>query len=314
MPSISQRVAVRYAEAQREKAQENREPGAQTLKDRRASDESQSAVQAAHDQASSGRSRVSSPGAARTLNRLFVRQAMELELELDITPEELAELWSHHQVLGISKLETGGESLASGAVIDVDGTPEHVDWDQPAWDSTKQAAVRKIMACFLNDAQNLPQIGRRVDRIVRQVGAVDIYFDDGSFVSATVTDPQPSTSDEAAVIERVYGAPTKAKSCGCKKASCEHRRQAAPTVDMVAAVRRGELLGAMDARKRGASDVRFWGFQVDSPFELYKLEDVPMALARPLNDFPRSSRFRDGKQAWRIAQKHAQGRPFKRKP
>lgn len=250
--------------------------------------------------------------AARTLNRLFVRKAMELELELDITPEELAELWRHHEDLGVSHFSLDGEVAASGSEV-IDGAPEKNEWGQPAWDSTKQAAIRKVMACLVNEAQNLPQIGRRVDRIVRQTGVVDIYFDDGSFVSATVKDPQPSTSDEAAVIERVYGVPTKAKSCGCKTAACEHRREATSAVDMVAAVRRGELLGAMDARKRGASDTRFWGFQVEGPFGLYRLEGVPMELARSLNDFPRSSRLRDGKHAWRAAQKYAEGRPFKKK-
>jgi len=246
-----------------------------------------------------------SPGAL-ILKRHFVRKAMELEIELDITPEELAHLWASHQELGISKLEMGGEAVASDEDLVVDGVSMPTDWTEPPtdWMTAKQAAVRNVMACLVNDAQSLPQIGRRVDRIVRQVGKVDIYFDDGSFVSATVSDPQPSTNDEAEVIERVYGVPTKAKSCGCKTA--------ATTVDMVAAVRRGELLGAMDARKRGASDVRFWGFQVDGPFELYRLEDVPMEMARPLNDFPRSSRFRNGKQAWQMAKKHA-GRPFKRK-
>lgn len=247
-----------------------------------------------------------SPGAV-ILKRHFVRRAMELEIELDITPEELAELWAAHKDLGITRMETTGDPLASSADMIVDGVPMSTDWDESAtdWMTAKQAAVRNVVACLVNDAKSLPQIGRRVDRIVRQVGKVDIYFDDGSFVSATVRDPQPSTSDEAAVIERVYGVPTKAKSCGCKTAS--------PSVDMVAAVRRGELLGAMDARKHGASDVRFWGFQVDGSFELYRLEDVPMSVARPLNDFPRSSRFRNGRQAWLEAKKYVKGAPFKRK-
>lgn len=247
------------------------------------------------------------------LKRHFIRKAMELEVELDITPQELALLWAAHKQLGISKIQMPGESRASDADLEINGVPSKTDWSEPAaeWMEAKQAAVRKVLACLVNDAQNLPQIGRRVDRIVRQTGTADIYFDDGSFVSATVSDPQPRTSDEAAVIESVYGVPTKAKSCGCKKASCVH--VANPVINMVGAVRRNELLGAMDVRKRGAKDGRFWSYKIDGPFELYLLEDVPLDLARALTDFPtRTTRLRNGRHAWTVAQQHAVGRPFKR--
>jgi hypothetical protein len=229
-----------------------------------------------------------------------------MEIELEITPEELAQLWSEHEKLGLSKVERGGSQD-----VDVDGHSMGIDWGQPAWDPIKRAAVRK--ACLVNDAQNLPQIGRRVDSVVRQVGKVDIYFDDGSFVSATVRDPQPSTHEEAAVIERVYGVPTAPRSCGCKKASDELVKAASPVVDMVAAVRRNELLGAMDVRKSRARDPYMWSIRVGGPLELYVLNDVPMALARTLTDFPgRSSKLRNGRQAWALARQHADPRPFKR--
>jgi hypothetical protein len=246
---------------------------------------------------------------ALILKRHFVRKAMGLEIELEITPEELGLLWGAHQELHLSKVEMGGEVTASNqkdkpqeADIEVDGESMDTDWDEPAtdWMTAKKAAVRSVVACLMNDAGNLPQVGRRVDRIVRQVGTADIYFDDGSFVSATVSDSQPRTNE---------GAP--AKSCGCKKA-CTHK-QAVPVIDMVAAVHKNQLLGAMDVRKHGARDPRFWGYKVDGPFELHRLTDVPMDMARALTDFPtRMGRLRNPRHAWTTVQGLAEGRPFKR--
>lgn len=258
------------------------------------------------------------PGALK-LQRHFVRKAMGLELELELTEQDLLDIWmspearSHFQIASIQLSGANQKNEPEEADIEIDGDSMDTDWDESDWQSAKKAAVRQKMACLLNDAQNLPQIGRRVERIVRQVGTVDIYFDDGSFVSASVTDPQPSTSDEAAVIERIYGSPAKPKSCGCKHASCEHTKTAMPVIDMVAAVWRNELQGAMDIRKRGAKDPRFWSYKVDGPFELYVLKDVPLDLARELTDFPkRTVRLPNHRQAWNRAREFAQGRPFKR--
>lgn len=181
---------------------------------------------------------------------------------------------------------------------------------RPGLGSAALAEQRVVVACLLNDAQNLPDIGRRVDRIVRRTGTVDIYFDDGSFVSASVTDPQPATSEEAAVIERVYGTPAKPKSCGCKHASCKHAQQ---TVDMVAAVRGNEMLRAMDVNKRGAHDPRLWRHLVEGPFDLYVLHDVPMGAARTFADLgARGTHPRSGRQVWQMARRHAEPRPFRR--
>lgn len=88
---------------------------------------------------------------------------------------------------------------------------------------------------------------------------------------------------------------------------------AAASVDMVAAVRGGELLGAMDANRRGAGDVRFWGVKTGTPFDLYRLRDVPVRDAVPLNDFgSRTTRLSGARQAWALARKYAEPRPFKR--
>lgn len=242
---------------------------------------------------------------ALILKRHFVRKAMGLEIELDITQEELGQLWSAHEELHISKLEIGGPRTSSqnkppqDAAVTVDGEEMDTDWDEPAteWMTAKKAAVRQVLGCMMNDAANLPQVGRKINRIVQQQGTVDIYFEDGSFVSAQVTDPlEPQTG------------------CGCKKAHCAHTKEAAPTIDMVAAVWKNELLGAMDVRKHGAKDMRFWGARVDPPFELYMLKDVPMDLARPLNDFPvRASRLQGPRKAWSIARQHADNRSFKKR-
>jgi len=257
---------------------------------------------------------VSDHRGALILKRHFVRKAMGLEIELDITPEELGQLWSAHKELHLAKVVMGGQKdQPQEDDLEVDGEPMDTDWDESAtdWMTAKKAAVRNVVACLMNDAGSLPQIGRRVERIVRQVGTADIYFDDGSFVSATVSDPQPRTNEEAAVIESVYGQPAPAKSCGCKKA-CTHK-QAGPVIDMVAAVHKNELLGAMDVRKYGARDPRFWGYKVSGPFELHKLIDVPVDMARALTDFPtRMGRLRNPRHAWSMAQSHARGGPFKR--
>jgi len=169
----------------------------------------------------------------------------------------------------------------------------------------KKAAVRKAIACLVNDAESLPQIGRRVERIVRQVGKADIYFDDGSFVSADVDDPQPATNVEQAVIDQVYGGAPRGPSMGHTAASNE--------VDMVAVVRGPELVGASDARKSGAKDPRFWRLKVDGPFDLYQLRGVPMGEAILLSDIgTRASRIRNPREGWTRARKFADPRPFKR--
>lgn len=171
---------------------------------------------------------------------------------------------------------------------------------------------RELVACFVNQSKELPDIGRRVDKILRQTGVVYIYFDDGSFVSASVQDPQPATNEEAAVVERIYGTPTKPKSCGCKTAVCKH---AMTTVDMVAAVSKGSLLRAMDKDRRDAKNPSMWRFLLenDRPFDLWLLHDVPLGLATVLADFgSRSTRFSDGGQAWGLARRYAEGRPFRR--
>ena len=90
-------------------------------------------------------------------------------------------------------------------------------------------------------------------------------------------------------------------------------KSSAGPLDMVAAVRGREMLGALDVNRRGALDVRFWGVKVGVPFELFRLHDVPMRDAVPLNDFgSRSTRLRDGKQAWALARRYAESQPFKR--
>lgn len=84
-------------------------------------------------------------------------------------------------------------------------------------------------------------------------------------------------------------------------------------LDMVAAVRGRHLLGAIDAGRRGAHDVRFWGAQHEAPFELYLLRGVPMRDAVLLADFgSRTTRLRDGSQAWNLGRRYAEARPFKR--
>jgi len=309
-------VAARYARSQVQKAQEVRRGSTEVVSDRRASDESQQPIQAADNGGSSRRRRASASRDSEpvVLRRHFVRKAMGIEIELDITMEELADIWRNRESFGIMAFNQKDEPQEED--VEVDGQNDDTDWDESAtdWMDAKKAAVRKMVACLMNDAASLPGIGRRVDRIVRRVGTVDIYFDDGSFVSASVEDPQPRTNEEAAVIESVYGQPAPAKSCGCKKANCIHTA-APPTVDMIAAVRANrELLGARDERKVGVKTPRWWTYQTDPPFDLWLLRDVPMSLARELTDFPlRAPRLRNPRQGWTIAREFADGSPFQRR-
>ena len=149
-------------------------------------------------------------------------------------------------------------------------------------------------ACLMNSQENLPNIGRVVERIVQQTGTADIYFDDGSFASVQVEQPG------------------EAQSGGC---GCQGKTAAQVTVDLVAAVRGGqELLGAKDFSAMGAKDPGIWMISgLDAPFALYKLKNVPIGIAEQLVDFgTRASRIRDGKKVWRLAKKYAAPSAFKK--
>lgn len=208
------------------------------------------------------------------------------------TPEEWGRrLWQRAaRVLVASAIKRMEEPGAADE--EVDGDDESGSWDEPAaeWMNAKKAAVRKVMACMINDVASLPPIGARVERITLQAGAGHVYFEDGSFVAFSIEDMMPKQSPSP----------------------CSHTA-AAGALDMVAAVRGHEMLGALDVNRRGAQDVRFWGVKVGAPFELYRLHEVPMRDAVPLNDFgSRTTRLRDGKQAWALARRYAESQPFKR--
>gem|GEM_PF-6127770 len=163
------------------------------------------------------------------------------------------------------------------AEVDVDGEEMDTEWDEPAaaWMQVKRAAVRRAIASLVNDPENLPQVGRRVDRIVRQTGAADIYFDDGSWVSATVDDPEPRTSEQARVLEEVYG-----------------EASPAATRPLVVAARNRRMLGVLDARAPGATDPRLWRLRLEAPFDLYLVRDPRLA--------PESFKMRDASaRDWR---------------
>jgi len=188
------------------------------------------------------------------------------------------------------------------ADVEVGGISLEPTFDDPAWDDEKKAAVRRVLASIVNRPENLPQVGRRVETVVRRPGSVDIRFDDGSSVGASVDDPEPAPREEATVIDRIYGTSPK------RAATTD-----VDTVDMVAAVRDGELLGAMDVGRRGSLDPRFWKLHVDAPFDLHVLRDVPMSLAVPLADFgTRATRLHDPEQAWVVARRFADPRPVRR--
>jgi hypothetical protein len=154
-------------------------------------------------------------------------------------------------------------------------------------------------ACLLNDPMNLPSVGNAVERMVQNDNELDIYFDDGSWVSAK--------------LEKPSGGCGCGGSCGCGGA-CSTKTAAEDMVDLVAVVRDGEFLGAKDANRMGAKDAAVWQFSgIDRPFDLYLLKNVPLMVAEPLVDFGTpAGRLRDGKKAWRMARKYAGSRPFKR--
>jgi len=228
-----------------------------------------------------------------------------------LTRADVTDIWCARGRLGVVRLDLrtayDEKSDPDEADVEVDGEGENLDWDESAtgWMDAKKAAVRHAVACLVNDAGSLPGIGRRVERVVRQVGTVDIYFDDGSFVSATVDDPQPSTNEEQAVVDQVYGDLPRGPAMG--------HTGAGPEVDMVAAVRGAEMLAAADARKRGALDPRYWRLRTEGPFDLYRLRGVPMREAVLFSDVgTRTSRLRSARQAWTMARRHADPRPFQR--
>jgi len=183
----------------------------------------------------------------------------------------------------------------------------HLDWYEKNYGTLRLASLDLIYpefgewqktyyvykhACLLNDKENLPNIGRVVERIVRQVGTADIYFDDGSFASVQVEEPGEAK-----------------EGCGCQSKSASE-----VTVDLVAAVRDQELMGVKDATRMGAKDPGVWMISgVEGPFGLYMLKNVPLGVAEPLVDFgTRASRIKDGKKVWRLAKKYAAPNPFKK--
>lgn len=184
-----------------------------------------------------------------------------------------------------------GLEQPGAADVEDDGTDESAaDW-MNAKRAAVRAAVRTVMGAFINDTCRLPAIGARTERIELQEGMGRVFFEDGTTISFSINDLRPKQSEPPC-----------------------HLVMAAPeSVDMVAAVRDGELLGAMDVNRRGARDVRFWGIKAGTPFELYVLHDVPMWDATVLADFgSRITRIRDGRRAWGLARRYAESHPFKR--
>jgi hypothetical protein len=86
------------------------------------------------------------------------------------------------------------------------------------------------------------------------------------------------------------------------------------TVDLVVAVSEDQLLGAKDAATFGALNPALWrARRILPPFDLWRLEGVPMILAENLVDFGTpAARLRDGARAWKLAKKYAvPARPVK---
>jgi len=281
MPSAAQRVAERYARNQIQKAKAILGDPSQDIAHSCVAAQSEKSVQVANDasrtRGSGDRSfAADDPRSLATWQRALWRIAKGVLVQLALNQKDKPQ----------------------EADLEVDGEEMDTDWDEPAtdWMTAKKAAVRRAIACLLNDAASLPEIGRRVERIVYRTGTVDIYFDDGSFVSAQVEDPQQPVTESP---------------CGCGPL----RKHAVPTVDMVAAVRPNkELLGAQDARKIGVKTTRWWGYQIDPPFDLWLLREVPMNLARDLTDFPnRVTHLRNPRHAWDVAQEFADKGPFQRR-
>lgn len=191
--------------------------------------------------------------------------------------------------------------------VDTLDSEGHLDWYEKNYGAIRLASLDLIYpdfgtwqnryfvykhACLMNDPNNLPEIGRVVERIVRQMGTADIYFDDGSFASVQVEQPGEAQT-----------------GCGCQA-----KTAAEVTVDLVAAVRDQELLGTKDVSRMGAKDPGVWMISgVHGPFGLYLLKNVPLGVAEPLVDFgTRASRIKDGKKIWRLAKKYADPNPFKK--
>jgi hypothetical protein len=187
----------------------------------------------------------------------------------------------------------------------------HLDWYErnfgkvrlassfPSFDAWQNRWFVYKHACLVNDPSHLPLIGNVVERMVTTPAGVDIYFDNGAWVSASVEDDEPQTG-----------------GCGCGGScggNCSCKTAAEATVDLVAAVRGEDLLGAKDSTQMGAKDLGVWMFTGhEAPFGLYRLSGVPLRLAEELVDFgTRSSRLKNGKAVWKLVKQYAGPRPFK---
>lgn len=148
--------------------------------------------------------------------------------------------------------------------------------------------------------KSLKEMARRVasahSKRLQKPGAADVEVD-GDDESGSWDDPAwDSDVKEAAV-----------------RGALDLYKEASGLLDLVVAVDGNELLGAMDGRRRGATDVRFWRAKVGDAFDLYVVRDVPMQVARKLVDFgSRRSRDSDGRRLWALAKRWSEPRPFKR--
>jgi len=187
----------------------------------------------------------------------------------------------------------------------------HLDWYEknfgkvrlassfPSFDEWQNRWFVYKHACLINDPSNLPLIGNVVERMVTTAAGVDIYFDNGAWVSASVEDDEPKTG-----------------GCGCGGScggNCSCKTAAEVTVDLVAPVRGAEFLGAQDSTRMGSKDPGVWMFSgKEAPFGLYMLKSVPLRLAEQLVDFGTpSSRLKNGKAVWKLVKQYAAPRPFK---
>jgi hypothetical protein len=192
----------------------------------------------------------------------------------------------------------------------------HLDWYEknfgkvrlasasfPSFDQWQDRWFVYKHACLANDPMNLPSIGRSVDRMVTNAQGVDIYFDDGSWVSASVDQPGEDEEGGCGCGGDCGG------SCGCggKTAAGE------ATVDLVAAVRGNELLGAKDSSQMGAKTPGVWMFSgAEAPFGLFMLSGVPLKTAEQVVDFgTRGGRLKDGNAVWKLIKRYSARSPFK---
>lgn len=154
----------------------------------------------------------------------------------------------------------------------------------------QRVALRHRTAALINRTDCLPAVGSRVAHVSvdAEYGIAELVFESGHKLAVHIDLNLGPATDKDAV------------------------KTASPSVDMLAAVSRGQLLEAHDFINRRYHNPKAWkSAKRGKAFELVRLRRVPIDLAEDLADIgTAASPFRTSRAAWQAARKFADNIPM----